>query len=103
MVPGTTRSPSCNVVDHLGADPATTCCPVSSPASERELRLDAVAIDVGARWMGACCGDRPADEVPASRRAASRGDVVGRLVVGWEDGPSLRERDEEVLGSWPAA
>ena len=26
-----------------------------------------------------------------------RGDVVGRLVVGWEDGPSLRERDQEML------
>ena len=34
------------VVDHVGADPATTCCRRWPPSLQRELRLDAVAIDV---------------------------------------------------------
>ena len=37
----------------------------------------------------------PADaRTGASCRSRHRGEVVGRLVVGWGDGPSLRDRDE---------
>ncbi|MET0457668.1 MAG: ATP-binding protein, partial [Ilumatobacteraceae bacterium] len=64
-----------------------------------ELRLDAVAFDLRVHdgWQ------RVAETGPATahRRVVMlhhRGDTVGRIVVGWEDGPSLRERDEEVLG-----
>jgi signal transduction histidine kinase len=60
--------------------------------------LDAVAIDlcVDDGWRpGASTGPETRHQrvVPLHHR----GDVVGRLVVGWTDGPALRERDGEIL------
>lgn len=86
------------VVDHLGADSGDDLLPRLVTSLERELRLDAVAIElrVPGGWQRAASTGPPT----TYRRVVElhhRGDVVGRLVVGWEDGPSLRERDQEVL------
>ena len=87
------------VVDHLGADSGDRLLPNLVESLRRELRLDAVAIDLRMvdGWQ------RAAETGPPTtyRRVVMlhhRDDVVGRIVVGWEDGPSLRQRDEEVLG-----
>ena len=86
------------VVDHLGADSGDDLLPGLVATLHDELRLDAVAIDlrVPEGWQ------RAAAIGPATthRRVVElhhRGDVVGRLVVGWREGPSLRERDQEIL------
>ena len=84
------------VVGHVGGtdDPL----PSLVRSLQRELRVDAVAIDL---WTD---GDwqRVASSGPATPRErevvlSHRDEVVGRLVVGWEHGPSLRARDEHVL------
>jgi signal transduction histidine kinase len=86
------------VVDHLGADVGDALLPALVESLRSELRLDAVAIDVrvdGAWHPGAATGT-----LGAHRRAvplSHRGEVVGRLVVGWTDGPALRERDTAIL------
>ena len=87
------------VVDHLGADSGDRLLPNLVESLRRELRLDAVAFDLRMvdGWQ------RAAETGPPTtyRRVVMlhhRDDVVGRIVVGWEDGPSLRQRDEEVLG-----
>ncbi len=86
------------VVDHLGADSGDDLLPGLVATLHDELRLDAVAIDlrVPEGWQ------RAAAIGPATthRRVVElhhRGDVVGRLVIGWREGPSLRERDQEIL------
>ena len=87
------------VVDHLGADAGDALLPALVESLRTELRLDAVAIDlrVDGGWKpGATTGTMPTRHrtVPL----VHRGEVVGRLVVGWVDGPALRARDEEILG-----
>ena len=85
--PATTRSPSSSASSTTSAPtPATTCCRRSSTACSDELRLDAVAIDlrVADGWQPGR-GDRTADRATgASSPLRHRGEVVGRLVVGWE-------------------
>ena len=80
------------VVDHLGADSGDHLLPNLVESLRRELRLDAVAFDLRVHdgWQ------RVAETGPATthRRVVMlhhRDDVVGRIVVGWEDGPSLRD------------
>lgn len=86
------------IVDQLGADVGDALLPALVDSLRSELRLDAVAIDVrvdDAWHPGASTGT-----LGARRRAVPllhRGDVVGRLVVGWTDGPALRERDTAIL------
>ncbi len=86
------------IVDHLGADAGDDLLPSLVVSLERELRLDAVAIDlrVGDGWERAAAVGRPTT-YERSIDLHHGGAVVGRLVVGCEDGPSLRDRDEEVL------
>jgi signal transduction histidine kinase len=87
-----------HVVDHVGTDAGDDLLPALVESLERELRLDAVAIDLAAPdgWTRAGSIGPPT----AHHREVvlhHRGDVVGRLVIGWEDGPSIRARDEEIL------
>ena len=86
------------VVDHLGADAGDALLPTLVESLRTELRLDAVAIDLrvdGGWQQGASTGCLPARH--RTLPLAHRGDVVGRLVVGWADGPALRARDEAIL------
>ena len=86
------------VVDHVGADSGDELLPALAASLQRELRLDAVAIDVRTPdgWHREAASGPP---TPHGRvvELQQRGEVVGRLVVGWEHGPSLRARDERVL------
>ncbi len=86
------------VVDHVGADSGDELLPALAASLQRELRLDAVAIDVrtpdGWRREAASGPATPYERVVELQQ---RDEVVGRLVVGWEHGPSLRARDERVL------
>jgi signal transduction histidine kinase len=86
------------IVDQLGADAGDDLLPSLVANLRNELRLDAVAIDlrVDGGWRpGASIGP------PTSHRRVvtliHRGEVAGRLVVGWDDQPSLRDRDERIL------
>jgi two-component system, NarL family, sensor kinase len=86
------------VVDHLGADAGDGLLPRLVESLRDELRLDAVAIDLRLAdgWQRAASTGPPT----AHSRVIGLdhgGAEVGRLVVGWEHGPSLRPRDEEVL------
>jgi signal transduction histidine kinase len=86
------------IVDHLGADAGDDLLPALVANLQAELRLDAVAID-----LRSDDGWRPAAAIgpPTTHRRVvvltHRGEVAGRLVVGWQDGPSLRDRDERIL------
>jgi signal transduction histidine kinase len=86
------------VVDHVGTDTGDDLLPALVASLERELRLDAVAIDIAVPdgWQRvASVGPETArhQEVPLRHRD----DIVGRLVVGWTDGPSIRPRDRQIL------
>jgi len=86
------------IVDHLGADAGDHLLQDLVANLREELRLDGVAIDlrVAEGWQrGAALGP------PTTHRRVvplvHRGQVAGRLVLGWDDQPSLRERDERIL------
>jgi signal transduction histidine kinase len=86
------------VVEQVGADSGDELLPALVSTLQRDLRLDSVAIDVRTPtgWH------RQASRGPATtyQRAVDleqHGEVVGRLIVGWEYGPQLRARDEHVL------
>jgi signal transduction histidine kinase len=86
------------VVDHVGADTGDELLPALVVSLQRELRLDAVAIDIvtPSGW------ERVASVGPATTHRRDvllrHGDErVGRLVLGWDAGPSIRVRDERVL------
>ena len=87
------------IVDHVGTDTGEDLLPALARSLERGLRFDAVAIDVavtGGGWERAAAvgGDTEHHhEVVLSQRD----EVVGRLVVGWADAPSLRARDAQLL------
>jgi signal transduction histidine kinase len=86
------------VVDHVGTDSGDELLPALAESLQRELRLEAVAIDVRTPdgWRREAASGPPT----AYERVVElqqRDEVVGRLVVGWEHGPSLRARDERVL------
>jgi signal transduction histidine kinase len=86
------------IVDQLGADAGDHLLQDLVVHLQDELRLDAVAIDlrVAHGWQRAAALGPPTTHqrvVPLTHR----GEVAGRLVLGWEDQPSLRERDERIL------
>jgi signal transduction histidine kinase len=87
------------VMDHVSAaGDGQELLPALAASLGREMRLDAVAIDVAGQhgWERAAAfgGAAPHDEeIPLHHR----GQVVGRLVVGWTDAPSLRPRDAATL------
>ena len=89
------------VVEHVGADSGDELLPALAESLQRDLRLDFVAIDVS----DASAPDgwrREAELGPQTTYTRTvefdqHGEVVGRLVVGWEYGPMLRARDEHVL------
>lgn len=88
------------VVDRVGADTDGELLPTLAGSLQRELRLDAVAIDVrtSTGWQRAASVGPPT----ARRRTVllgQHGETIGRLVVGWEHGPHLRVKDERVLGA----
>lgn len=86
------------VVDHVGADSDGELLPALVTSLQRELRLDAVAIDVripdGWRRVAAT---GPITTYQRVVELEQRDQVVGRLIVGWEHGPYLRKRDEHIL------
>ncbi len=86
------------IVDHVGADVEGELLPTLVDSLRRELRLDAVAIDVrdAGGWRREAASGGPTTR-ERSVVLEQRGEVVGRLVVGWEHGPYLRGRDESVL------
>jgi signal transduction histidine kinase len=86
------------VVDHVGTDTGDDLLPALVISLERELRLDAVAIDLA----GPDGWQRVASVGPNTTRHREvllrhRDEVVGRLVVGWTEGPSIRPRDRQIL------
>jgi hypothetical protein len=86
------------VVDHVGTDTSDDLLPALVISLERELRLDAVAIDLA----GPDGWQRVASVGPDTARHREvllrhRDEVVGRLVVGWTEGPSIRPRDRQIL------
>ncbi len=88
------------VVNQVGADSGEELLPALVTSLQQELRVDAVAIDVRTPdgWERAASYG-PATSFERAVELEQRGEVVGRLVVGWEDGPSLRLRDEHVLAA----
>jgi signal transduction histidine kinase len=87
-----------NVIDHVGADPDGELLPTLATSLRRELRLDAVSIDVrtDGRWQRVASTGQPTT-YERTVDLEQHGETVGRLVVGWEHGPHLRLRDEHVL------
>jgi signal transduction histidine kinase len=87
-----------SVVDHVGADSGDELLPALATSLQHELRLDAVAIDVRSPdgWRRVAALGPPTTHQRVVE-LEQRGDLVGRLVVGWEHGPSLRRRDERIL------
>jgi signal transduction histidine kinase len=88
------------VVDHVGADSGDELLPALAASLQGELRLDAVAIDVRTAdgWRRAAAIGPPTTYERVVE-LEQRNQLVGRLVVGWEHGPFLRERDERVLAA----
>ena len=86
------------VVGRVGADSGDDLLPALVASLQRDLRLEAVAIDVctSTGWRReAAVG--PSTTYERIVELEQHDEVVGRLVVGWEHGPSLRGRDERVL------
>jgi two-component system NarL family sensor kinase len=86
------------IVDHLDAGAGEDLLPALVASLQSELRLDAVAIDlrVDGGWRGGASVGPPTSHqrvVPLTHR----GEVAGRLLIGWQDGSPLRERDERIL------
>ena len=93
------------VMGHVSTvDEEDDLLPALASSLGREMRLDAVAIDVA----GPNGWERAATYGPAAPPRANAGhrrevllrhhdEVVGRLLVGWADAPSLRPRDEATL------
>ena len=86
------------IVDQLGADPGDGLLPALAASLQHELRLDSVAIDlrVAGGWQRAATTG-PLTTYHRQLDLRHRGEVVGRLVIGWVDGPALRQRDREIL------
>jgi signal transduction histidine kinase len=87
-----------DVVDHVGADSGEELLPALVASLQRELRLEAVAIDVRTPegWQREAALGPPTTH-ERTVELEQQGEAVGRLVIGWEHGPSLRERDERIL------
>ena len=93
------------VMGHVSTmDEEEDLLPALAASLGREMRLDAVAIDVAGPdgWVRAASygPDGPPPENIGHRREIplrQHDEVVGRLLVGWADAPSLRPRDEATL------
>ena len=87
------------IVDHVGSGSDDLLAPLANDLM-RELRVDAVAIDVALpdEWQRVVSVGAPTTH-HRDVLLRHRDQVVGRLVVGWEHGPPLRQRDELVLTS----
>ena len=86
------------VVNRLGAETGDDLLPALAASLQRELRLTAVAIDVRVAdgWERAANIGAPA--VNGREVLLHHHDeLVGRVIIGWDDGPSLRHRDDEIL------
>jgi two-component system NarL family sensor kinase len=87
------------IVDHVGTDTGDDLLPALVRSLERGLRFDAIAIDLavpGSGWERAAS----VGGYTAHRREVilhHRDEVVGRLVVGWEDAAAMRTREAEML------
>lgn len=86
------------VVEHVGTDTGDELLPRLVERLCRELRLDSVAIDVRTAdgWRRAAAIGPPTTYV-RTVPLEQHGEAVGRLIVGWEHGPHLRDRDRRVL------
>ncbi len=87
-----------DIVGHVGTDAGDELLPSLVSSLRRELHLDAVALEVRTAhgWRReAALG--PSTTYERSVLLEQHGEVIGRLVVGWEHGPHLRARDERVL------
>jgi len=87
------------IVDHVGADTGDDLLAALVRSLERSLRFDAIAIDVavpGGGWQRAASVGR---DTARRHEVVLRhgGEVVGRLVVGWDGTPSMRAREAEML------
>jgi two-component system, NarL family, sensor kinase len=87
------------IVDHVGTDTGEDLLPALVRSLERGLRFDAIAIDIAAPGGGWERAASVGGETPHRREVVLRqsGEVVGRLVVGWEAAPPLRARDALLL------
>ncbi len=87
------------IVDHVGTDAGEDLLPALVRSLERGLRFDAIAIDLampGGAWeQAAAVGGAAAHRHEVTLR--HRDEVVGRLVVGWDDVPAMRAREAEML------
>jgi signal transduction histidine kinase len=97
------------VLGHVSTtDDGDELLPALAASLGRELCLESVVIDVarpGGWARAATYRTGPAEHEPAHGRELPleyRTEVVGRLVVGWSDGPSLRGRDEATLAELAA-
>jgi signal transduction histidine kinase len=86
------------IVDHVGTDTGDDLLPALVRSLERGLRFDAIAIDLavpGSGWeRAASVGGATAHHREVVLH--HRDEVVGRLVVGWDDA-ALRTREAEML------
>jgi two-component system NarL family sensor kinase len=87
------------IVDHVGTDTGDDLLAALVRSLERSLRFDAIAIDLavpGGGWQQAASvgGDAAHHHEVVLRHG---GEVVGRLVVGWDGAPSMRAREAEML------
>jgi signal transduction histidine kinase len=87
------------IVDHVGTDTGEDLLPALVRSLERGLRFDAIAIDVAVQGGGWERAASVGGETAHRREVVLQhsGEVVGRLVAGWEEAPSLRARDALLL------
>jgi signal transduction histidine kinase len=87
------------IVDHVGTDTGDDLLPALVRSLERGLRFDAIAIDLAVPGVGWERAASVGGETDHRREVVlhHRDEVVGRLVVGWDDAPAMRAREAEML------
>ena len=93
------------VMAHVSAvGPGDDLLPALATSLGREMCLDSVVIEVASRAGWERAAEYEADDAPRAglgRRhellLRHHDEVVGRVIVGWADAPSLRPRDEATL------
>ena len=87
------------IVDQVGTDTGDDLLSALVRSLERGLRLDSIAIDLalpGGGWEPAASVGRAASHTHEVV-LRHRDEVVGRLVVGWRNGPAMRGREAQML------